>query len=129
MGEETKWVPEVTTDDGDLWYQTGRRIEVPVSFPRGSYRKGIDDRGSGPVALKLRALEEKTMPNRTVNGFTVCHNPGRRLVHDEEGTDVLFNVYHPIYDGYYNVFNADTLREAEEWCMANDVGEMAKALE
>lgn len=59
-----------------------------------------------------------------VNGFII-------LANDHDGfypnrKDYL--VFHPMYDGFFRVYDSDTLSDATKWCEEQDFNEWSKEL-
>lgn len=108
-------------------YAEGHSAEVAME---AAIKKAMNGEWEGMKPLKKREdVRIETQPMRNVNGFDVCHNPERTDTRPgEDGADKEFLVFHPIYDGHYFLFGADTAEEADAWCNSQDFNEWSEKL-
>jgi len=72
---------------------------------------------------EYRIRKEKEIGVRYVNGFEISEN-NYGVYADKKA----YLVFHPIYDGFHMLYDADTYEEAYEWCMSQDFDKWSEIL-
>ena len=59
-----------------------------------------------------------------VNGFLIHENGNESFIPNRKA----YQVYHPVYDSFFKVYDSDSLYDATQWCESQDFNEWTKEL-